>query len=309
MQTLLPVGHQVIILFILIAIGVICNKVGFLNETVVKGMNNIVLYFVTPCLMLQTFQREWAPELAKGLLVTTIAAFASHLIAILLANLVIHDKDRASELIMRFGVIFGNCGFMSLPIQQAILGPDGVFYGAVFIAVFNVVLWTYGLKVISAGEEKISARKLVLNPGIIGMLLGLVVFLAQIHFPETIQKPIEYIAGLNVPIPMFIIGYYLGNLKAKYLTENTKQYLAIFLRLVGVPVLTMAAMMPFHVDPVVFVSVAIASCSPVAAKAVMFATKYDKNPVLGSEMVSVSTLLSLISMPLVVSLAEVLAKI
>lgn len=308
-STMLTVGHQIVILFILIAIGIICKKVGFLNETVVKGMNNIVLYFVTPCLMMQSFQRDKNPSLMKGLLVATIAAFASHFIAILLAHLIIHDKDRANELIMRFAVIFGNCGFMTLPIQQAILGADGVFYGAMFIAVFNVILWTYGLKTMSAGEEKITVRKLIVNPGIIGMLLGLILFLTQFRFPEVIEAPIDYIAGLNVPVPMFIIGYYLGNLKFKDLTQNKKQYLAIALRLLGVPLLTMAVMLPFKVDPTVFVAVSIGSCSPVAAKAVMFATKYDKNPELGSEMVSVSTLFSLITMPVMISLSEVLAKL
>jgi len=231
----------------------------------------------------------------KGLLLTCIFGFASHILAILVANLAIHDKDRASELIMRFGVIFGNCGFMSLPIQRAILGDDGVFYGAVFIAVFNVVLWTYGLKTISEGTEKITVRKLLLNPGIIGMVLGLLVFLTGFRFPDIVEQPIEYIADLNTPIPMFIIGYYLGNLHWKDLTSNKKQYIAILLRTIGVPFLTMAIMLPFHIDPVVFIAVTIASCSPVAAKAAMFATKYDKNPQLGSEMVSVSTLMSLIT--------------
>ena len=306
---MLTVGHQIFILFILIGVGIISKKAGFLNETVVKGMNNIVLYFVTPCLMMVSFQRDKDPALTKGLIVATIAAFASHFLAIMLAHLVIHDKDRATELILRFGVIFGNCGFMTLPIQQAILGPDGVFYGAMFIAVFNVILWTYGLKTMSAGEEKITLRKLILNPGIIGMLLGLILFLTQFRFPEVVEAPIEYIAGLNVPVPMFIIGYYLGSMKWKDLTKNPKQYLSIALRLIAVPLLTMAVMITFHVDPTVFVAITIGSCSPVAAKAVMFATKYDKNPELGSEMVSVSTLLSLITMPVMISLGEVLAKV
>ncbi len=301
------VGHQVLILFLLIGIGVICNKAGFLTETVVKGMNNIVLYFVTPCLMLESFQRPKEPSLMKGLILTTVFAFASHLIAILVANLTIHDKDRASELIMRFAVIFGNCGFMSLPIQRAILGDDGVFYGAVFIAVFNVVLWTYGLKTISEGQENISARQLVLNPGIIGMTLALIVFFTGFTFPDILESSIEYVADLNTPVPMFIIGYYLGNLKLKHLTENKKQYLAILMRTVGVPLLTMLLMLPFHVDRTVFISVTIAACSPVAAKAAMFATKYEKNPQLGSEMVSVSTLLSLVTMPVIITLSELWA--
>ena len=145
-----------------------------------------------------------------------------------------------------------------------------------------------------------------LRPEIIGMVLGLLVFLTGFRFPDIVEQPIEYIADLNTPIPMFIIGYYLGNLHWKDLTSNKKQYIAILLRTIGVPFLTMAIMLPFHIDPVVFIAVTIASCSPVAAKAAMFATKYDKNPQLGSEMVSVSTLMSLITMPLVITASEII---
>lgn len=307
LQTFLMVGRQVLILFLLMSVGVASNRMKLVDEKVIKGMTNIVLYFVTPCVIVESFQRTMNQKLIRGLIFTAAAAVACHLIAILLGKLVLHDEDRSKEIVLRFGVIFGNCGFMSLPIEQALLGEDGVFYGAVFIAVFNIVLWTYGLKTMSEGQERITAKKLILNPGIIGIILGVLVFALQITLPDIIETPVESMAALNTPLPMVIIGYYLGNLRPADLLHDKKQYISMLFRLVVVPVITIALLLPFHVDKTVLLVCAIASCAPTAATTSMFAAKYGRNARLAAQMVSVSTLFSLVTMPLIITAAELLA--
>ena len=304
--TFLMVARQVLVLFILMAIGAVANRTNLINQTVVKGMTNIVLYFVTPCVIMESFKREMNSSLVRNLFITLAFALAAHLIGILLATLCIHEENRQKEAVLRFATVFSNCGFMSLPIEEAILGADGVFYGAVFIAVFNVVQWTYGLALMSGGEEKITARKLILNPGIIGVLLGILVFVFQIQFPEVIDEPMQFMADLNTPVPMLIIGFYLGNLRLTHFLHYKKQYLSVVLRLIVVPVLVLLLMLPFHVPTTVAVVCAIASSAPTAAATAMFATKYDKDAQLGAQMVSISTLFSLITIPLMVTVTQLL---
>lgn len=300
------VGTQVMVLFLLMLIGAVCNRTHLINETTVKGMTEIVLYFVTPCVIIKSFQRQMNVELIRNLFITAGVAFASYLIAILLANLLIHDKNDTKEVVLRFGSIFGNCGFMSLPIEQALLGDEGVFYGAVYIAVFNVVVWTYGLAIMSGDKKNITVRKLILNPGIIGVILGIFVFLLQIKLPNIIEQPVEFMAALNTPMPMLIIGYYLGNLKLHHLVENKKQYLSMLLKLVIVPAVTLLLMVPMHLDTIVVMVVAIACSAPTAANTAMFSTKYNRDPQLGAQMVSVSTLFSLLTIPTLVALASLI---
>lgn len=300
------VGTQVMVLFLLMLIGAVCNRTHLINETTVKGMTEIVLYFVTPCVIIKSFQRQMNVELIRNLFITAGVAFASYLIAILLANLLIHDKNDTKEVVLRFGSIFGNCGFMSLPIEQALLGDEGVFYGAVYIAVFNVVVWTYGLAIMSGDKKNITVRKLILNPGIIGVILGIFVFLLQIKLPNIIEQPVEFMAALNTPMPMLIIGYYLGNLKLHHLVENKKQYLSMLLKLVIVPAVTLLLMVPMHLETIVVMVVAIACSAPTAANTAMFSTKYNRDPQLGAQMVSVSTLFSLLTIPTLVALASLI---
>ena len=300
----MTVGMQVLILFILMGIGIIGNRTGLIPSNAISGMTNLVLYFVTPCVIINSFQRESTPELINGLLITAAAAFLIHLISIIIVNLILHDKDEAKEKVFRFSAIFSNCGFMSLPIQESLLGSIGVFYGSVFVAVFNLFVWTYGLVMMSGDKKALSIKKIVFNPGIIGTLLGTLIFAFGIKLPVLISAPVGYMAALNTPLPMIIIGYYLGNLRVEHLKTNLKQYYAIFLRLIVLPLIAVIGLKLFRIDTTISIVCTVASCAPTAAITAMFATRFKRDAQLAAQMVSVSTLFSIITIPLMVALVQ-----
>jgi len=303
----LMVAQQVVILFLLMGVGLVCNKTRLMDETVVKGMTDFVLYFVVPCVTIASFQRPMEPELVRGLLITVGLAVLSMVIPILLGRFLVHDSDESRQIVYRFAVIFSNCGFMSLPIEEALLGADGIFYGAMFVAVFNVMVWTYGLKMMSAGTERITARKLLLNPGLIGTAIGLLLFVAGITLPDVLEVPVESLAALNTPVPMVIIGWYLGNVKGANLIQDKKQYWVLFLRLIAMPCIMLLIMLPMHLDPTILLVCTIASCAPVATVTNMFAAKFDRDAILAARLVSMTTLFSLVTIPLLVTAAKVLS--
>ncbi len=308
LSNLLIVGRQVLILFILMALGVICNKVHWLDAKSVKSITNIVLYFVTPCVIINSFATESDPELIPGLFITAIVAALTFAVSIAFAHLCVKDKDADRERIYRYAVVFGNCGFMALPLEYAVLGPTGVFYGAMYIAVFNLFAWTYGIWLMSGNKNEINVKTAVINPGVIGTALGLIIFFAHIKLPEIIGTPIEYLAALNTPLPMIVIGYYLGNLSIKTMLSDKKQYLIAFYKLILIPAAALGMMYFAKVDPVVAVVCTIAAAAPTAANTAMFATLYNKDAELGARLMSVSTLLSLLTLPLLVALSETIIK-
>ncbi|MGN0550598.1 MAG: AEC family transporter [Acutalibacteraceae bacterium] len=306
-ENFLTVAQQVLILFILIAVGYVCGKVRFLTPVTSKNLTNIVLYFVTPCVVIDAFQREFNAEMFLNLGVTTLCALGIHLISILIVTLVFRDKDKSAVCVLRFGTVFSNCGFMSIPLQSALLGSDGVFYGAAFVAVFNLVLWSYGLVCMGGSAKSITPKKLILNPGVIGVAVGFLLFVFSVQLPEVIGAPVSYLAALNTPLPMIIIGFYLSNTDIIKALKNKRQYIAIALRLVVIPLLSLFVMWLCGVRGVVLVACVIAASAPVAAATTMFAAKFDRNTSLSVNLVSISTILSIITMPLVVGFAQVLA--
>ena len=138
-ENFLTVFLQVVILFCLIAFGFIGGKIKLINEEGSKVMSNIMIYFVTPCLIINSFSIEFDPKKLKGLLITFVSSFAIHLIAIILASLIFRGNNKNKISVLRFAAIFSNAGFMGIPLQEAVLGPDGVFYGSVYVAVFNII--------------------------------------------------------------------------------------------------------------------------------------------------------------------------
>jgi predicted permease len=299
----LTVAQQVLGLFILIGVGVICGKTRMLTQEAVKCCADIVLLLATPCVIIQSFQKEYQPELLVGLGIAALAAIGSHLLGIALAHLLIRDKDDARKRVLRFGTVFSNAGYMAIPLQAALLGQEGVFYGAVYVAVFNLVVWSYGAAMMGDGVKSLSPRKLLLSPGVIGVAIGLTLFLCRITLPSVIAAPIGHLASLNTPVPMLIIGFYLANADLKSALRDRGSYLSIALRLIVIPLLMLGILWLCGVRGTVLVSAVVGASAPVATATTMFATKFGRDPALSVNLVVLSTVLSMLTMPLIIGLA------
>ena len=298
------IAQQVLVLFILIGVGFACGKKEILTDASSKKITDIVLYVVTPCVMISAFQREFSMELLGNILITALCAAASIVATIFISKLVFHDKNEARKKVLQFSSIFSNCGFMSLPLQKAILGDDGWFYGSIFVAIFNVIVWSYGLVMMSGDKKQMSVKKLAFNPGIVGVLIALILFVLRIKLPYIISQPVDYLAALNTPLPMLIIGFYLSQADLKKAFTDAGAYLAMAVRLVVVPLLTMTVMWLLKVDSTIMIACVIASSAPTAATTTMFAAKYDRDVELSVSIVASTTLVSIITMPIIVALAQ-----
>ena len=298
---------QVIILFILIIIGVILAKTKVLGENGVKNMTDLVLYTVTPCVIVKSFIREFDAAALKNLLLSFLIAILSHIGFILISRILIRDKDESNQAVLQFGTIFSNCGFMSIPLQQALLGDTGVFYCSSYIAIFQLFIWSYGILTMSGDKKYVTPKKLIINPGLIGLGVGLVIFLLSIPIPKIIAEPISYMASLNTPLPMIVIGYHLAHSKLIEGIKNFKCLYAIFIKLFLFPLLTLGVMYVCGIRGIMLVSSVISTSAPTAAMATMFAAKFDRSTSLSVNMVSLSTAFSLISMPIIITLAQYIA--
>ena len=302
LENIVIVGTQVLVLFVLIGVGFVCNKVKVLTRGSVKDLTNLVLYVVSPCVIINSYMRECDKAMLGGLLIPLAVAFCSFGLNILVANLLIIDKDKAREKTLRFGTIFSNCGYMSLPLQNALLGDEGVFYGATFIVVFQIVVWTYGVLLMSGDVKNVSLKRIVCTPGIIGTAIGLVIFVFSLSVPKVIAQPIQYLAALNTPIPMIVFGFHLAG--AKLYIKGLSAYLSVALRLVILPMTLLWGLYILGIRGVVLISCVIAASAPSAANTTMFSEKFGADTPLSATMVSLTTLLSVITMPVVVGIAS-----
>lgn len=307
LNSFLTVGEQVLILFVLIALGFICGKTKIINEGGSKVMADVVLYFVTPCVIINAFQREFDATMLIKLIVSALCSAIILFVSVLIAQLLFKKQDVHKACIYKFSTVFSNCGYMSLPLQQALLGDEGVFYGASFVAMFNIFVWSYGIITMKGKGEKGSGLKILVNPGIIGTLIGIVLFLCSVRLPNIVAQPISYMAALNSPVPMLIIGYYLSKADLKKAFTDKWAYVSMALRLLILPIASLFTLLTCGINGALLVSLVISVSSPVAAITTMMSAKYSHDTELSVSLVSATTLLSLGTMPLIVGLAQYLS--
>lgn len=301
------VFSQVMILMLMIATGFVAAKAKIMTAEGARCCTDIALIIVTPCVIIKSLIREYSKEIMKSLTLAFIITLLVQVLMILLSYIILHSKDKARERVLRFGTIFANCGFMSLPLQQVILGADGTLYGSAYIIMFNLVIWSYGVFLISGDKRYIKPKKLFINPGIIGLALGLVIFIFSIPVPKILYSTIDYISAIYTPLPMLIIGYHLAQNSIKTAFKDAKCLFAVLLRMIVYPLAVLGFLYILGVRETLLVSVIISVSAPVAAITTMFSAKYGADTPLSVDMVSLSTVAAAVTMPLVITLAQLLA--
>ncbi len=308
LDNFLTVANQVLVLFLLITVGFICGKIKYINDTVSEGLGKLVMYFSTPAVIISSFFRPFDSKMLKNLLISFAVAFAFHFIAFAV-SLLLKTKTNDNR-VARFAVVFSNAGYMSLPLQLALLGDEGSFYGSAYVVVFNIVVWTYGILLMGGKSQKLTAKKLIFNPGVISIIIGLILFLFNIakYLPDAVQSAFTGVAALNTPLPMFIIGYHLSKAKILSAFSEKKLYFPSFLRLIFAPAVCLLFLWVFRIEYTVAIAFIIAASAPVAAMTTIFAANFGEDTAFSVKTVTVTTLLSIITMPAFVALAQVILK-
>lgn len=302
MENLVTVATQVAILFALVGVGFVCRMTKLLNDSSVTGLINILLIIVTPCLVIDVFQRPFDPAKMQALSIAFAVSFAAHFIMISLAAAFFRWGDDRTRTVFKCATVFSNAGFMGIPLEQAILGDEGVFFGIVYVVIFNLMIWSWGLKTMGGGS---GWRKILVNPGTVGLLAGFPLFFCSVKLPEVVGKPIHMLSMLNTPIPMIVIGYYLAGSRFTRVFRERGAWAAGFLRLIVCPLILIAFFYPFRhdLDRMMMLALVTAASAPVAAMVSMFAAKYGRDAEVSAGLVSATTLLSILTMPPVIALA------
>ena len=307
LESFLIVGNKILVLFILIALGYWGAKKDLITEEGTRTITNIMLYIVTPCVIVNAFQKEFNWELFHGFVISFVAAIASHIVGIILSKICIRNKDDMKNRLYQAGVVFSNCGFMAFPLLEALLGEEGVFYGASYIAVFNIVLWSYGIILMDKETPKLDIKKIIFNPGILPVVIGLVFFFVSFSLPGIIKTPVDYLCSLNTPVPMLVIGYYAAQIKFNEILRDKDELIMHMLKLVIVPLVVLGLLYAFGVRGTILVACIVSAASPTATSCTMFSIKFGLDAKLSSQTVAVSTLFSIVTLTLIVGLARFIA--
>lgn len=307
LDNVLIAARQVGILYIMVIIGVVCDKLGLFTEKTGKACTDLLFYIITPCVIINSFfTSEFTKESGMKLLIALGCGFLLHFIAIAINTPLFSKGDKDENCVYKYGAIYGNVGYMTLPLTQAILGSEGVFYCSAVVMAFNVVSFTHGVFMMDRSKG-FDAKKLILNPGVIAVLIGLPFYLFRISLPEIISKPVDFIAGTQTPIAMIIFGTFLANAQLKSIFTHKKIFLVALSKLIVLPAVMITIYKLMGLSGTLLVALAISSCAPSANNTVMFSAKYDKDTRLASQLVAMVSFISIITIPLIIAAVQTIA--
>ncbi len=305
MELALIAFQKMIVMFIILIAGVIAYKTNIVTREGNSTLSNLLLLVVNPVVIFMSFQMDFTHELFVRLWISILFAFICHAAAILISYIAISSKNENYD-IERVSAIYSNCGFIGIPIINALFGQEGVFYLASYIAVFNILLWTQGYMLMTGKTSAKHILKGICSPCVIAALLGIVCFCLRIRLFAQADEAFSHIADMNTPLAMIVAGVTMAQSDIIKAVRNMRLYYVCLLKLLIIPIAAAVILRLFRADEVLTMTSIIEIACPVGASCTMFAIRYNRNAVYASELYTVSTLLSAISLPVVIMLANLI---
>ena len=307
MSIALAAFDQIIIMFIIIITGVICYKVKLIDKETNKKLADLVLMLVNPLVIFVSYQREFEATLLNGLLISLGLAVATHLFGILITMLILPKKNHEDNIgIERFAVIYSNCGFMGIPLVNGIFGSEGVFYITAYLTIFNLFAWTHGMIAVSGKSDKKSIIQAIISPLVIATVAGFIMFVCRISLPGTITSALAYIGDMNTPLAMLVAGATIAQADIPKLLKKVRAYYITAIKLLLMPIAMLFIFHFFNLPRTVLITAVLAAACPAAATVNLFALRFDKDYLYASELFAITTIFSLITIPVVMMIANLL---
>ncbi len=307
LERFLVVFGQVSTLFLMMAVGYLLGRAGKITSAGTAETSSLLLYVVSPCIIIDSFQTEYDAGLLKTLAMGVAVELVFFFLYAMIVKLFFRKDEPDVRIPFRFGSMYGNTGFMGLPLIQAIMGDEALIFAVVSLMVFNVVVWSHGYMMMNGSTKGMSLKKILLTPGLLAVVVGLPLFLTRTTLPGPLHSAVSMLGSMNTPLAMVVIGAQMARADIRGLLRDKKLYEGSAIKLVLIPLFPAVVLLPLRHDALLYTATVILAAAPTAGITSMFAERFGRSPERAAELVSLSTLLSILTLPVMAVLAETLA--
>lgn len=293
---------QIISLFLLIAVGYFLRRSKHLDQKETGAISKLLLDLILPAMLISSLQINITAKMLGDFIDLFLYWIAFYLILIVLASIMSSffpiSKDK--KIVLKFFLIFGNVGYMGLPVIDVIFPENGIFFGSIGVVVFNIFLWTYGTSLFLRDNQskKINLRD-IFNNGVIAIIVGLFLMLTGIKLPGPIMTAVDMLAEATFPLSMLVIGSGLAQIKISGIFKDFNIIAYSGLKLLLIPAAALIILNFFNIADPVRTILVLQIAMPAAANGVIFAERYEGNYVFAAESLFLSTLMAALSIPLI----------
>lgn len=291
--------ESVISLFIMILVGVYSSKKKIITPEINKKLVEILIQIALPFMIVSSFIHTYDTTIKANVTKTFYYSIAAYIIMITVSYLLLLPIKNDKKTILHFANVFVNTGYVGFPILNSIYGPEGVIYGSIFNMFFVILLWTYGLILFRDNFEKKELKKefkkVLLNPSIIAVFLGILIMIFNIRLPRPLLSSVESIGSITGPLSMIIVGVILSNIKIKKYLKDWTIYYGMTVKLIIIPIIMYLVFLLTVGSSIVINTIIIMSAMPASTMTSILAESFDKEKEYAAVVVSLTTLTSLVT--------------
>lgn len=299
--------QQMMVLFIIMMIGYLCRRIGLFGAEASKLLSGIVVNVANPALILSSSINKESTIQGKELALTMGLAISFYVVLLVLAEIIprllrVEERDYGVYKVM---TVFSNIGFMGFPLLTAMYGNESLLYASLFLIPYNVLIYTYGVGALCKTEETVKEGKKaipwkkIFNIGVIACIISVILYLTRIRVPQVIEDVTDTLGNLTAPLSMMVIGDAMSQMKIKELLKDKKLMIFTGIKLLVIPIIGLFLVKQLGLNPMLTGVCLVMLSTPVGSMTAMLAQQYDGNYELASKGVALTTLLSVITMPIV----------
>ncbi|MBV7276944.1 AEC family transporter [Clostridium sp. PL3] len=297
----MAVIDQVAILFIIMAIGIIARKKKILTDEVKKGVTDLILNITLPFMIIASFNQKFSMDMLVNAGAILIFSTSIHTISYFISKILYFKSTDDRKSVLRYLTVFSNAAFMGYPVLEAMYGKIGVFYASIYCIPVRVFMWTLGVMLFTSKKEGNYLKQIFFNPGIIAVIIGSIPFSLSIQFPIIISNTLNMMGNMTTPLSMLMVGSMIADADIKKIFEGTVFYGA-FVRLIMIPIVVLTVLKLIGIRGELLGVTVVLTAMPAASFTAILAGKFHANEVFASKCVFVSTLLSIVTIPLILLL-------
>ena len=285
------------VLFIYMAVGFFCRKVRIFTDEARDKLTDFVVFVTLPCMIFESFHMAFSLETLKQGAASVAIALVMACVALLLGKVLYNRFPYEEKSILQYGTLVSNSGFAGLPVVSGAYGDQGLFLGSLFIIPTRILMWSAGISLFTQADPKNAFKKVMTNPGIIAVEIGLVRMFLQLPLPHFVDTAVDNLGACTSPVAMALVGAILADVPLKTVIDPRGFYL-VAVRQFLLPGICLAALRLLQVDPLTIgVSVALTGM-PIGSTTAILAQKYGADAQFASKCVFISTLTSLVTVPI-----------
>lgn len=311
MEISILLTEEILSLVLIGIAGYVLRRWNVISHEGSKGLTAACIYVCVPCALFHSVQVDFTPERVAGFWYAVITALVIHGIFFVIGGILrkpLHLKD-----IEYACVIYSNVGSLILPIVLGVFGNEYLLYVGIYVAIQNAFMWSHGQMTL-CGTVEGALKKTLMHPCVVAIILGFLFVLTGLELPPLIDKTCTALRGCVAPLPMMTVGILIAEIDFKGIFKQMRIYLVIALRQLISPLFGILAAyliwkyFPVRLDPVIYIVTMMGGCAPTAAGLVQMAQLYDNDPGYASSINILSTLFSIVTIPIMVSVAQLLVR-